>query len=1164
MNHRIETIKFDIQGDNSILAKEIQDKIFSLCRYELPRMLDGTLSEFANSEQMDSLTLDVGAIHYSNLDSQLLPKLIAALGETLKGQSKMTSPLSVQPDLVPAALAFLEGGTLHWSVNERLDLNTLILSILDTQWKNFFSKVKSSTHTRAISFRLVENVSEGIYYQVIHEIRPTESAFLKGFIQDFSRSARTLPETGKDGSTKIDHWVRALVLMDLIKNHGTLFNRKMFVKRQLISMASHFRMSYSDLLLAVEHSFRHLDIPFQFEATFPALISELLSENRARIDDETALKSSIGSWEPLISGHMTRQEKYNLYVDWPDWIRHMSGDFRKSLLKNVKTSNQVESISKALTEDMFDELLTILEPSNDVYISDYKSHILKTNLNANLIKTSQTRLTQKINVFILTSILLERGSRFNRKQFLRSQIRQIGQEFRLNYHAVLDLLSSGLSDHSSNNHEPELFELLKELKAESFEAAPKQSVIAELDAFLLLKEYLTIGTLDWTLGNTGDYRTQIKAMVRIFNHPEYRDEILVFLTSRKSSVLRTSHSIHNDIFLMVIRLLLDKRTHLGIFERDQIFDIIREQAIGSASHSFKTQILEKLIDFRSLERADVLKFGLDQHERKKGSLEYSYFKAYLQEKFEAYTPVSTGIPHDDLKSRLLSLLLKMNTGDSGAVETRIQLKKLLEQLLKREGESRAFFLFIGKQHFQVLLSELDDHTLTLLIGTLVRNFPRFKIATTLYDSIPSKRERASFLTEIFVIFQQSFFRNTLVKSLPRKLAAVRKKYRLSPTVNTLFLPETEVLSADYFLSQFEEVLYGRNQDASISSEELQAHIHRWYATDNKRFISLLRSGHFDSSHFARWSVIFREDVLVRLLQIYVGIQFNLFMTTTKNIEFILYQGLKKTHNEKFALEQVWSRRLRFAFLFGSSNIEFDRMVRLYLRELAGNSKNELTMIEHHLSDTLPKLHNEIRPPALAKKVDRLLDIIKAPTVDEPPLTIPKKEDKSEEPMSYSVHNAGIVLLWPYYRKLFEMLGFLSEDALFHSPDVSYSAVRLLQFIATGNEKEPEYELILNKVLCGLPLNEHVPTILDLTTEQTEITLGMIEGAIRNWGKLGDTSIEGFRNSFLRRSGSLRLEDGEWTLQVEKKGMDVLLDSIPWGYSSIKLPWMQGALYVSWR
>ena len=64
--------------------------------------------------------------------------------------------------------------------------------------------------------------------------------------------------------------------------------------------------------------------------------------------------------------------------------------------------------------------------------------------------------------------------------------------------------------------------------------------------------------------------------------------------------------------------------------------------------------------------------------------------------------------------------------------------------------------------------------------------------------------------------------------------------------------------------------------------------------------------------------------------------------------------------------------------------------------------------------------------------------------------------------------------------------------------------------------------------------------------------------------IGNTSVAGLRESFLQRGGTLWRKDDAWHLQVEQKAFDMLLDQLPWGFATIRHPWMQQAVYVHWR
>lgn len=163
-----------------------------------------------------------------------------------------------------------------------------------------------------------------------------------------------------------------------------------------------------------------------------------------------------------------------------------------------------------------------------------------------------------------------------------------------------------------------------------------------------------------------------------------------------------------------------------------------------------------------------------------------------------------------------------------------------------------------------------------------------------------------------------------------------------------------------------------------------------------------------------------------------------------------------------------------------------------------------------------------------------------------------------------VQNAGIVVAAPYLPKLWAMLNLTTEGGKFRSFYEAERAVHLLQFMADKNTESPEYQLVLNKMLCGIKLSAPITRRIETTAREREAIEGLLRGMIENWKTIGHTSVEGFRDSFLRRRGWLTLRDDAWHLKVEQRAFDMLLDSIPWGFATIKYPWMERVLYVKWR
>ncbi|HBA90025.1 MAG TPA: hypothetical protein DCZ75_19120 [Geobacter sp.] len=157
-------------------------------------------------------------------------------------------------------------------------------------------------------------------------------------------------------------------------------------------------------------------------------------------------------------------------------------------------------------------------------------------------------------------------------------------------------------------------------------------------------------------------------------------------------------------------------------------------------------------------------------------------------------------------------------------------------------------------------------------------------------------------------------------------------------------------------------------------------------------------------------------------------------------------------------------------------------------------------------------------------------------------------------------NAGLVLLHPFLPQFFRALGVATEHELLQ-PE---RALGLLHYLATGSGSAPEYQLMLPKVLCDIPLLAPVPSEFELTAEEQEEATALLCAVIRHWDVLGNSSPDGLRGTFLVRPGKLSLRgDGDWLLQVERMTCDILLEQLPWGLSMVRLPWMKRMLWVEW-
>ena len=161
-----------------------------------------------------------------------------------------------------------------------------------------------------------------------------------------------------------------------------------------------------------------------------------------------------------------------------------------------------------------------------------------------------------------------------------------------------------------------------------------------------------------------------------------------------------------------------------------------------------------------------------------------------------------------------------------------------------------------------------------------------------------------------------------------------------------------------------------------------------------------------------------------------------------------------------------------------------------------------------------------------------------------------------------VSNAGIILFWPFLTRFFEQLSLINNGA-FKDENCRNEAVYLLQYLAYNRIDFSEHQLVINKILVGMLPSEILLPISPLSEEAKNMAESLINGLRSNWDKVKDSSPEAIQETFLQRDGILIIKEDKMVLTVDKKGVDVLLTSIPWNITLIKLPWMKKPLYVEW-
>jgi Contractile injection system tape measure protein len=158
---------------------------------------------------------------------------------------------------------------------------------------------------------------------------------------------------------------------------------------------------------------------------------------------------------------------------------------------------------------------------------------------------------------------------------------------------------------------------------------------------------------------------------------------------------------------------------------------------------------------------------------------------------------------------------------------------------------------------------------------------------------------------------------------------------------------------------------------------------------------------------------------------------------------------------------------------------------------------------------------------------------------------------------------GLVLLGPYLPALFGEAGYLNEENTFKNKEAAFRAVFLLHYICTGKTKAPEYALPLHKLLCGLPFNKSIPKSIRLTKKEKQEADDLLDAMAEQWTSLRSPYGDAIRQNFMQRTGIIDRKDNAWLVRIQRKSLDILMDSLPWSISVIRLPWTQHLIQTEW-
>ena len=784
-------------------------------------------------------------------------------------------------------------------------------------------------------------------------------------------------------------------------------------------------------------------------------------------------------------------------------------DLLLSMLKK-HWKNKHRELLKALPEAMVPKLLYHLAPQHYRYLQNYIDHISA--LHATVFaKASPGIFKDHVQYSLIVALLSGRQAPFNPKTFTEQQLKKIASHFSVEYIAVL-------------------FHLMEEV------SQMRHSLLKDTLETLYLEYHVTPAVFEKVAAKT-DFSV-------------YMDQILYFLKS--GSYASGSRQISKPVLEQVFVMLLSNYKEAFISGL-KTYGILSEQNALLPGLSFFTP---ETVSVWNQFRTTTLDTGIDAKTQKS-------------------TPLITATKYKDI------LAFYLKTGALPWWADTVTLKEVITHLLEKP---EVFYAYVNGKHWELyevrrIYTLFDaDEGRSLLHG----------VAGSRYAQIGEAiNKRLYYISEYLdtVALQEAlltFALQNAKKSLPpgqfikRYLEYIchdnEMVYERCILAFASYVEDAPQHDVGVFIKQENDGLQQQDPDQHYEAllQLLTADTTRAALKNLATFLE--KQDEYTVVQLLTDLKASREETIATpVLRIFLGrLHGKNTKTTTFFTEVENLSGNPVVHN---TFPGFYDRTVQFYIAYvklkKSTAFHFDEFIMRWLAYMERNHKTNSKMLAQFLrkhpekttswSDKFVLYVEDLSSFEADKVPTERIPVKKPPRIDD---TVEKTEDTLTEKVL--IFNSGLVLLWPFLTHCFKTLEYTGQNT-FVNDKAQERAIYLLHYMATGfYEDIGEEQLVINKILCGFPVVQPLRSSMIPTAQENAIVESMLNAVIARWSKLGNTSIDGLRGSYIIREGYLEESENGYQLTIAKKGYDILLDYLPWKLELIKLPWMEKPLYVSWR
>ncbi|MHA3787024.1 contractile injection system tape measure protein [Flavobacterium hauense] len=940
------------------------------------------------------------------------------------------------------------------------------------------------------------------------------------------------------------------------------------IERSTDEVLKHF----DDDELEIKLDSLELDLGHISEAHFAERFAELYKEKLAEAIQEHLYETSGTKIERISKSKMLSEIlcHFLLYGSLPWNVEDKYKDINYLFLRVIKEEGAVlkqflltyghytslqQRLVFQLEDASLEEGIRLIAPGESSFIISYVQFLQSKykQMERPVIKESVHR--NVVWEVVYAYLLNNQSSFFNKKSFIKYTVRSLSARHNTSYDQLLKIIATELENRYSNvKVTSELYSILNQLKRE----IPKQ--ILEGTVSDIAKLYRVLAVTQQR--NQKQWKDNKDVLVGILKKEDSCRRFLQYLDENEIIQLVKIVVPNDYVFITTYAKSLDRQKEKGVLQGKAggefrllkwqiIFPILLESSSGFNRKYFVLRTLKKVASHYNLEIHEILAYFLSTEKERltlDANLILLFGELFSELQLKSFQEKNEGFTNDP-KGIVQYIRTKKELSENELAQWKVLLRntefreKILSELTS-EAEHNNFIIMLFPQHSNVIVSyskSLDIYQKKkALEGRTGGKFMQLKwkfIHAVLFE--PQQQ-----------VFNKKYFVN-------RVLLRIAAHYNLKVEELIVFFYKEVIKPGNIFPFELIKVL------KELYDEQLKKTIQQGISAVKTKTQSL------------------PEEIAKKRLLYYFGTDSALFFfikALAKEHEYVAFieeilkaeMILRRQVAAELGIEPDNKRLLQLLMRFSGEYLAVNRitiMEQVMVYWFALISKNGKRPLFESRVQEIAKTNKLIKETlsTIAEFSEIINDGINKneSTMDKEELKSKKEELPKEEKLSTFVSNAGLVLLWPYLPRLFDMLS-LTADNKFIDNEARIRAIFVMQYAVFGMTEFAEHELELNKLLTSLEADTAIPLSIELTDNEKDIINGLLNAVIQNWSKLSNTSIDGLRGNFLIRNGKLEEHEDFYQLIVEERAYDILLGSLPWSISTVKFSWMEKGINVKWR